>query len=1154
MACKEDPRCVSAKPYPCLNCSDTYLPCGGDCKPFVKRDATNVAGNKKWLNCCTYCIKTKSFAKVENEYLKSTRYNDPHYLKTGTGCIVNIENKYLKGEKEKRQGYKQACDEHKKVLQALKKLDKEELLVLKGKANKAQIRRHFKEQRDILKPKEKKEKEIMKNVEHLEKKQKMSEKTAKKDMKMRKEAEDMKKFKVRKWKRKDDEFEEKREKKKRKYEEKKADEAEKLQEEEDKAELQRVDKQLQKQESEEKKDMRKNQTEEQKEDDEEQKRTEKLERKQEKLEQHERQEMEIMEKKLRKQEKYEKQDIEKLQKLLEKMEREEQYELDNIQKKLKIEQKRGVAKIQKISKKNMKQDKQRKWKDLKELKGQKRNFNATKKTQKNQYPKNKKFEISPNKYKAKKTTDKGNRKFKKKIMKVHKGNRTTGNKVENKEPDDDEEEEIKGVCQTGSEAATNKKNKFICKCKKRILFTPQCTNTTCVGIIPSPIEGTLNKIYCVCKKVSMKLLGNRQVCVGGQCQRARVSHRDNFVCNYLPQVKCEKSTCEITKFKQLNQAVHAKYEGKCKCILKCKKIELQDQIDQTGEPAFEVQVRRGVHEIANLEVRENVKNLGKSRIPCTCPTFNKHLQHSIKNVCPTGACGKALDIKSISINCKCESRKSKFCTEKTCDLKDVKPLAQRGRIIERSMKRFSLNVNTDKNSILNSSEIQERLTNYQNEHKYCKIGRWHDSFNIGETDFTYECRSTSDICTDKTCNRCICAKEVDSKHSPTGRKIECIARFCCKQGKSLNKTFNKPGNGAYCWDLCEESNIQKEQMKCEEEPKEEDTKQKLGRKANTKPKAKAEAKAKATLNKEMQTLSKPKAMKKQQSRSKTNASIKEEAEKLTKGKAITEHLSRTKVIVKDEVEKSTKVKAAMKEEAKRSSKAKEVVKEDGEDLHKQKKLKELQMWENEEKLRIEEDLVEGNVSLTSSCLSGLASWIITIIAKLAHIIYTCVRHPQVAIAFVKEKLMNPKLTYGMTKRWGLHLYRSKIIRIKNNIDRSETARMLIDKILTNKFVRLFSPNDRKTHNNLVFRIVRKIQRKEVMYSCKRIFSLTMKKSPSMWFFHLCPDFYAPLLNFLIGCRKVTEALMAIGAIIVRTPCFIVLETFRFLFCCTMYSA
>lgn len=117
-----------------------------------------------------------------------------------------------------------------------------------------------------------------------------------------------------------------------------------------------------------------------------------------------------------------------------------------------------------------------------------------------------------------------------------------------------------GIC---ADAAETNNIKFICKCKKFRIFKPQCTNRTCVGVIPSPQE----RASCVCKRGH--LLGNYQVCEGGQCQRARASNRQDFVCKCLPQVNCDKITCEKDiKFKNLVQVAHTKNKRKCRCPLK----------------------------------------------------------------------------------------------------------------------------------------------------------------------------------------------------------------------------------------------------------------------------------------------------------------------------------------------------------------------------------------------------------------------------------------------------------------------------------------------------------------------------------------------------------------------------------------------------------
>lgn len=1128
MGCEEDPRCSPVNPYPCLNCSTTYLPCGGDCKPIKRKSDVNLADKKKWLNCCSYCIKTKSCGKVENKYLKSARYNDPHYLQTGKGCVRNIENKFLKDEYDR----KKACDDYRKAIKPQKKLKRECPIEMTEKEKKRkEMKEEKNKKKECEKAQEKKENEKVKEIMNIAKQIELKEKKERKKKKERMEQE-----------KKHNEKCVKRQKKISRFKEKMAEKADKRHKKEVKEELRKMEKKYKNQEKN-KKNARA-----------------KTEKKQSKECKEERQRMSKLEKEKKKKDGEMKHEIEKLEAVQNKLDKHEQQEIDKLQKKMQREEKHQKTKrpkkkkIEKKTEKSLKEQEENECKkEVKKVKRQEKVciepetvINTCKKEMtKAKQPKN---VCSSSSY----DTKKKKKKKKKKKRITPKSSRYC----------------CSGVC---ADAAKNKKVTFICKCSKkkqtkRSLFTPQCTNKTCVGVIPSPNsvgDGTWNKLSCLCKKVSMKLLRDHKVCEGGQCERARDADRENFLCKCLPVVTCVKSTCEKSNFKELAQAVHEKYEGMCKCGLKYKKIELQDAIDQTGEPAFEVRVRRGGLEIANLEeVQKNVKNLGKSRIPCTCPTFNRHLQHSIKNVCPTGACKTALTSKSISIDSKCESRKSKFCTEKTCLLKS-NPVATPGRIIN---PQFSLNVDIDKNTILNSNEIQQRITNYQDKHKFCKFGRCRDALNVNEVDFICKCRSSSEICTDKTrvedssakkhqkkngkgkieCSpescpmqgvsvtvgrkdKGYCDCSAENCHCPRWSRLSCIARFCCKQGNSLNKKLDSAGDGAYCCDKCQESNNEQSEELLER-------------------KEEAKTKTEVIVEEEAEKLTKGKATNEKQSTANTKATVKEEAKASTKAKAT----------VKEDDIKLTKAKGTVKVEAIKQTIAKsrpkpnERVKETEEHLAKQKKLKELQMWENEEKLRIEEETAEGNVNLISSCISGLTSWICAILRKLISVLYRIVRHPILSFAYATNKLKNPKLTLRKTKRWGTLLYRSKMMRIKHNIDRSETGRAFTHELLTNKFVRLFLPKTKKMHDDLaIITESKRVKREATVRSCKHAFLLTLNKTPCLWLFYPCLQFYGPFLSCVAGFRRLMDALMAVGAIIVWTPCFVLVETCRFIFCCTI---
>lgn len=85
----------------------TFGPCRGICKPFIK----TREDVKDCKNCCAYCIKTSSVTKMERDFLKHRKFDKAHYLSPGAMCVVKIEEKYLRSQKERKKAEKKACDE-----------------------------------------------------------------------------------------------------------------------------------------------------------------------------------------------------------------------------------------------------------------------------------------------------------------------------------------------------------------------------------------------------------------------------------------------------------------------------------------------------------------------------------------------------------------------------------------------------------------------------------------------------------------------------------------------------------------------------------------------------------------------------------------------------------------------------------------------------------------------------------------------------------------------------------------------------------------------------------------------------------------------------------------------------------------------------------
>ncbi|KAG6463732.1 hypothetical protein O3G_MSEX014048 [Manduca sexta] len=245
---------------------------------------------------------------------------------------------------------------------------------------------------------------------------------------------------------------------------------------------------------------------------------------------------------------------------------------------------------------------------------------------------------------------------------------------------------------------------------------------------------------------------------------------------------------------------------------------------------------------------------------------------------------------------------------------------------------------------------------------------------------------------------------------------------------------------------------------------------------------------------------------------------------------------------------------------------KEYLKEQ-EQFRKELKKKEKAEKKNKEKLlKIEraelEAISKGREAEDTSCFVdfclGILKLIVFIVKGVITILFKVILDPKESYTYVRLKLLDPVGTFERIMKYITDAWRIKKLQMLKSISGSDKMTILTDTLQDTAIFQAFAEKGKTPKEKRMIaqknkqRKIRMEQRNtQAFRSCKHNLLHTLRKTPCLWVYHICPFFYPQCLGILALMKQLTEILLFMLAFIVWTPCIACCETCRAFCCCVL---
>ncbi|XP_072941101.1 uncharacterized protein [Epargyreus clarus] len=757
-----------------------------------------------------------------------------------------------------------------------------------------------------------------------------------------------------------------------------------------------------------------------------------------------------------------------------------------------------------------------------------------------------------------------------------------------------------GLCK---EAAKAKNKDFLCKCvsKKRepVIVTKDCTEATCkVSKSVSRINSVVklkDKFLCICQKYSQKIINLKpnhpNTCEEGVCRKAALNHKYDFNCkcdrNHTNN-ECTDKTCgkdpktngmdlgkddqSLSKRMPFSlQNISGKL-GLLQNVFKHRKtvdsniIALENVSEQTGEPFFEVHVDPRDMSVSNpLEIRENVLKYGKrgwNDLKCVCPSRGRLKSGE---VCTSGVCKKAYKNKQTNFKCWCDKRLTE-CGDTTCGEVNVnirhmrkKTKNSKGIIIPTSNKpTLEVKLDRDKMSLVNPMEVEEKMLNSLRVDDVCFSGICRNNQKDGAPHFC-KCinrKMLSDIteCAEDTCTGAYRKKKWSkserwsfrnrngnqnrprrSSFYDIGPNKLCRGRICSKSD-TLHKnrnTFNLNSTGVkhknYSSPLKDNNNIN------------------LVNRNQTSLQGTNHDNLDNDLT-ENNTMYQPR---------KTAATITCTCRHTCECNIDDPQRDLDELKIKDKMERKKYMKKMRNKKRSHKMSIKEMKRRAKLDRKKEKQAVKERLREIKEmQKKMKEEPLDTN--FCTAFLLGILKIVLRAGIFFVSIIISIITNPRGSFWYVRDRVMDPQGSYKKFKKFFSDAILIKKLQIAQTIRGSDTLTILADEFLDSPFYQSFADKGKTRKDQMQFdqkskarkRRIRK-REQQAIYSCRHNLLTTLRKTPCLWVYHICPNFYPQCLSLLAFMRNFSHIMMFLVAFTCWTPCILSFELCRAILCCFM---
>lgn len=211
---------------------------------------------------------------------------------------------------------------------------------------------------------------------------------------------------------------------------------------------------------------------------------------------------------------------------------------------------------------------------------------------------------------------------------------------------------------------------------------------------------------------------------------------------------------------------------------------------------------------------------------------------------------------------------------------------------------------------------------------------------------------------------------------------------------------------------------------------------------------------------------------------------------------------------------------------------------------------------SQDKLQMETSKEPDENTCFGDCILGTFGIGIGIIQCFFMALYKMITKPKKTIETTREWMHDPKHTFLRVRRWMSYKWRVQTLHMTKSIKSSPNLYTLMDEAKDSRLYQAFSnkgntPKDRQRIEAETKRRQRRMRKKaaKALYGCRDILLVTMRKTPCLWVYHICPDFYPRFLSLRTNFIKLLQMFLFCFAVIVWTPCILCMELCRGFVCC-----
>lgn len=223
---------------------------------------------------------------------------------------------------------------------------------------------------------------------------------------------------------------------------------------------------------------------------------------------------------------------------------------------------------------------------------------------------------------------------------------------------------------------------------------------------------------------------------------------------------------------------------------------------------------------------------------------------------------------------------------------------------------------------------------------------------------------------------------------------------------------------------------------------------------------------------------------------------------------------------------------------------------------KEKRLKKVLNKKNK-KVMIEKKTQDHNMNIISKFISGSLNVCAQTTKQVFMSMINAITDPIGSYVYLRETMKNPRTAIERVKNWFYRTWHCRTCFIPSLVKKSHVISVISDQIVNSAICdsliasRLKTKEEQNRHEQNVRARKRRIRKRknDAIFGCRHIILTTLRKTPCLWFYYICPGFYQHFLSFVAFVKIFCRLLMYVAAAAFWTPCIIASVMCRALLCC-----